>query len=74
VSSHGGALGLSLFLPPGDAAIIVLQVEGVRGSFHFHNMAKELGHQYEMIPIERDVDVEQVCKSVEKWVRRMSHQ
>lgn len=70
VSSHAGALGLSLFLPPGDAAVIELQVPRVEGNFHFQHMAKEMGHQYEMVSIERDVDVEHVWRAVEKWVKR----
>ncbi|WVF66739.1 hypothetical protein IAT40_001481 [Kwoniella sp. CBS 6097] len=68
LSSHGGALGLSLFLPPGEGTIIELQVENVQGNFHFQHMAYEMGHQYEVLKIERVVDVEQVWESVRRWV------
>ena len=68
ISSHGGAMGLSLFLPPGDATMIELQVKRVKGNYHFEHMAKEMGHRYEALPISRDVDVEQVWGSVRRWV------
>ncbi|WVQ83512.1 hypothetical protein IAT38_005653 [Cryptococcus sp. DSM 104549] len=69
VSSHGGALGLSLFLPPGDGTLIELQVESVAGNFHFQHMAYEMGHNYEVLNINRDVDVEQVWELVERRVK-----
>ncbi|KAK4683948.1 hypothetical protein P7C73_g6260, partial [Tremellales sp. Uapishka_1] len=69
VSSHGGALGLSLFLPPGDAAILELQVDAVRGNFHFEHMAKEMGHGYEMLQTEKIVDVDRVWEVVHRWVK-----
>ncbi|OCF42522.1 hypothetical protein I317_03638 [Kwoniella heveanensis CBS 569] len=68
VSSHGGALGLSLFLPPGGGTILELQVENVQGNYHFQHMAYEMGHQYEVLKIERNVDTEQVWESVRRWV------
>jgi O-acetylhomoserine/O-acetylserine sulfhydrylase-like pyridoxal-dependent enzyme len=68
VSSHGGALGLSLFLPPGDATVVELQVEGVAGNYHFQHMAKEMGHGYEMVRISTKVDVDAVWEIVKRWV------
>ncbi|WWC59922.1 uncharacterized protein I303_102484 [Kwoniella dejecticola CBS 10117] len=68
VSSHGGALGLSLFLPPGDGTLIELQVENVAGNYHFEHMAKECGHNYEVLHINREVDVDQVWASLRKWI------
>ncbi|WVQ94352.1 hypothetical protein IAU59_001431 [Kwoniella sp. CBS 9459] len=72
VSSHGGALGLSLFMPPGEGTLVELQVENVQGNYHFQHMAYEMGHQYEMLKIERRVDVEQVWGSVQRWVWKMA--
>ncbi|OWZ74557.1 hypothetical protein C365_06895 [Cryptococcus neoformans Bt85] len=72
VSSHGGALGLSLFLPPGSSAIVELQVDGVKGNYHFQHMAYEMGHQYEVLNIERTVDVDQVWESVQRWVEKIA--
>lgn len=72
VSSHGGALGLSLFLPPGSSAIVELQVDGVKGNYHFQHMAYEMGHQYEVLDIERTVDVDQVWESVQRWVEKIA--
>lgn len=74
VSSHGGALGLSLFLPAGQATIVELQVESVRGNWHFQHMAMEMGHQYEMVAIEKQVNVEAVWESVQRWVLRAATQ
>lgn len=70
VSSHGGALGLSLFLPPGQATVLELQVPGVHGNYHFEHMAYEMGQGYEMVEIDRDVDVDHVWRVVESWVDR----
>jgi hypothetical protein len=66
VSSHGGALGLSLFLPPGHGVIIELQVKEVEGNFHFEHMAYEMGHRYQMLQISREVDVDMVWRVVEE--------
>lgn len=70
LSSHGGALGLSLFLRPGEATILELQVETVQGNWHFQHMAREMGHEYEMLKIERQVNVEQVWGSLQRWVTK----
>ncbi|KIR40057.1 hypothetical protein I307_04843 [Cryptococcus deuterogattii 99/473] len=72
VGSHGGALGLSLFLPPGSSTIVELQVSGVKGNYHFQHMAYEMGHQYEVMDIERTVDVDQVWESVQRWVEKIA--
>ncbi|KAK6906892.1 hypothetical protein I204_00305 [Kwoniella mangroviensis CBS 8886] len=72
VSSHGGALGLSLFLPPGDGTVIELQVENVAGNYHFEHMAKEMGHNYEVLNIRREVDVDQVWESLRRWIWKVS--
>ncbi|WWC68932.1 uncharacterized protein I206_102868 [Kwoniella pini CBS 10737] len=72
VSSHGGALGLSLFLPPGDGTVIELQVQNVVGNYHFQHMAKECGHNYELLHINRQVDVNQVWDSVKRWIGKIA--
>ena len=72
ISSHGGALGLSLFLPPGDGAIIELQVGGVSGNYHFQHMAYEMGHQYVLLEIKQTVNVEQVWDALEKQVMTLT--
>lgn len=72
ISSHGGALGLSLFLPPGFATVVELQVEAVKGNFHFQHMAAQTGQNYEVVEISRDVDVEQVWGALQRWVWRMA--
>jgi hypothetical protein len=68
VSSHGGALGLSLFLPPGRASILELQVQEVTGNYHFQHMAYEMGHGYELIGIEKTVNVIHLWERVKSWV------
>ncbi|KAK8861298.1 hypothetical protein IAR55_002117 [Kwoniella newhampshirensis] len=72
ISSHGGALGLSLFLPPGDGVVIELQVEKVQGNFHFQHMAKEMGHEYEMVEITRKVDTDVVWQSLRRWIWKVA--
>ncbi|RXK35673.1 hypothetical protein M231_07046 [Tremella mesenterica] len=68
ISSHGGAMGLSLFLPPGLGAMIELQVIEVRGNYHFEHMAAQTGHGYERVEIDRRVDVEHVWDRLRYWV------
>ena len=72
LSSHGGALGLSLFMPPGEGALVELQVDTVKGNYHFQHMATEMGVGYEMVGISRDVDVEHVWEVLEKWVEKLA--
>lgn len=54
---HGGALGLSLFLPPGRAAIFEIHTTTTGVNFHFHNMAKMMGHRYASTVVGNEVDV-----------------
>ncbi|ORY27682.1 hypothetical protein BCR39DRAFT_537907 [Naematelia encephala] len=68
-SSHGGALGLSLFLPPSEATIFELQVPSVAGNFHFQHMAYGMGHHYEVLQISRKVDVELVWEALSRRIR-----
>jgi hypothetical protein len=72
VSSHGGALGLSLFLPPGDAALLELQVQVAQDNYHFQHMAAEMGHYYERLGISRTVDVEQVWGSIQRRIENLT--
>lgn len=72
VSSHGGALGLGVFMPPGEGAIVELQVESVSGNWHFQHLAKEKGMGYELVKIEATVNVEDVWAKVEQWIGRVS--
>ena len=71
VSSHGGAIGLSIFLPPGEATVIELQVAEVRGNYHFQHLASETGQNYEKLDTNRQVDVDQVWGSVQRWILQM---
>lgn len=71
IALHGGALGLSLFLPPGDATMIELQVKEVSGNFHFEHMAYEMGHVYEQIRIERRVNVDSVVTTLRDQLERL---
>ena len=71
ISLHGGALGLSLFLPPGHATMIELQVKEVSGNFHFEHMAYEMGHVYEQVRITRRVDVDSVVRTVTEQLVRL---
>lgn len=72
ISSHGGAMGLSIFMPPGQGAMIELQVPAVMGNFPFQHMAAQTGHGYEMVQIERHVDVEQVWGRLEDWITKVA--
>lgn len=71
ISSHGGALGLSLFLPPGHGSIIELQVKDVEGNYHFEHMAYEMGHRYQMLQISQDVDVDLVWRVIDEELGRL---
>jgi hypothetical protein len=74
ISLHGGALGLSLFLPPGEATMIELQVKEVSGNFHFEHMAYEMGHVYEQVRIDRKVEVNSVVRTVMEQLRSLMPQ
>lgn len=71
ISSHGGALGLSLFLPPGRGVVMELQVDDVDGNFHFEHMAYEMGHVYQMLRISRQVNVDMVWGAVRDELERL---
>lgn len=71
VSSHGGALGLSLFLPPGEGVVVELQVKDVENNYHFQHMAYEMGHAYQLVKISRDVNVDSVWKTIEDELARL---
>lgn len=71
ISLHGGALGLSMFLPPGEAVVIELTVPETAGSKHFETMSAQLGLKYESMLTEKEVDVEELWRKVEKWVTRL---
>lgn len=68
ISPHSGALGLSLFLPPGYGHIIELQVPATIGWHHYDIMATEMGMKYDMIPVHRTVDISRVWKKVKQAV------
>ncbi|ORX36448.1 hypothetical protein BD324DRAFT_580795 [Kockovaella imperatae] len=72
VSSHGGALGLSLFLPPGKATLVELQVGGVAGNHHFQHMAYEMGHHYELVGIHQKIDVDNVWEVIRQRISASS--
>jgi hypothetical protein len=71
ISSHGGALGLSLFLPPGKGVIMELQVKEVSGNYHFEHMAYEMGHVYQMLQISRQVNVDMVWEALKDEIERL---
>jgi hypothetical protein len=71
IGLHGGGLGLSMFLPPGEGAVIELTVPETVGSRHFETMAAQLGQGYEMMLTEKQVNVEELWGRVEKWVKRL---
>lgn len=66
--AHGGALGLSLFLPPGEAAVLELRAGMGANNWHFQHMAVQMGHEYEMKMIDKVVDVQDIYRSIERWV------
>lgn len=72
VGQHGGALGLGLFLPPGDAAIMELQVDETRANHHFEHLAYETGQRYEMVEIQVKVDAEHVWERIKAMVETMA--
>lgn len=71
ISSHGGALGLSLFLSPGRGVVMELQVKEVENNFHFQHMAYEMGHVYQMLQISRQVNVDMIWGAVEDELERL---
>jgi capsular polysaccharide biosynthesis protein len=68
VGSHGGAMGLVLFMPPGHGAVIELQVPEVDVNRHFDIMSTQLGLQYQQVKTERVVNVEDVWQVVHRHV------
>ncbi|KAJ7694851.1 hypothetical protein B0H17DRAFT_456702 [Mycena rosella] len=68
VSVHAGALGLTLFMPPGRASVVELVTVGSSGNYHFHNMAHMLGMQYVRVDVAKTVDVPAVVEAVRKVV------
>ena len=66
---HGGSLGLSLFLPPGpQSSIIELKPQGTENSYHFQNMASELGVAYDDVGVLREVDVDAIWGVIRKRI------
>lgn len=68
VSPHSGALGLTLFLPPGYGHVIELQVPATVGWHHYDIMATEMGMGYDMVPVQRTVDLHRVWGTLRKAV------
>lgn len=68
LSPHSGALGLALFLPPGFGHVIELQVPATVGWHHYDIMATEMGMRYDMIQVQRTVDVEKVWNTLQKAI------
>lgn len=71
ISLHGGALGLSLYLPPGEAVVMELSVPETSTSKHFETLSSQLGLQYEMVMTEKEVDEEDLWRRVQSWVERL---
>jgi len=72
VSQHGGGLGLSLFLPPGQAAILELQVRAVKGNFHFEHMAYQMGQKYQLLEIQKNINADELWDNLHKLVADMA--
>jgi len=69
VGLHGGALGLSLFLPPGpSASIIEVQSSNVVGNYHFSTMAVEMGHHYTLVETGKEVNLDNIWTAVKDRV------
>ena len=52
IGSHGGAMGLTLFMPPGQGTVIELAVPEVAVNRHFDIIASQMGMEYEQVRIE----------------------
>jgi hypothetical protein len=59
-----------LFLSPGYGHVIELQVPATVGWHHYDIMATEMGMRYDMIPVQRTVDVERVWTKVREAVEQ----
>lgn len=68
VGSHGGAMGLVMFMPPGHGSVIELQVPEIEGNKHFDIMSTQLGLKYQQVRSERVVNVEDVWDVVHRHV------
>ncbi|GMK54410.1 hypothetical protein CspeluHIS016_0109960 [Cutaneotrichosporon spelunceum] len=71
VGQHGGALGLSLFLPPGRGAVLEFLVPMVKGNNHFQHMAVQMGHKHRYRPIDALVDVERAWNDLKEMVEEI---
>lgn len=70
VGSHGGALALSLFMPPGHGAMVELQVDEIyERNFHFKNLSYQLGRKYRELLVENTVEAGPVVDAVRAMVR-----
>lgn len=69
VGSHGGALALSLFMPPGSGAMVELQVDEVfERNFHFKNLCYALGRRYRELLVDNTVEAGPVVDAVREMV------
>ncbi len=69
VGLHGGAMGLSLFMPPGSGAILELHTENTVLNHHFHNMASQLGRNYKTTTVlEQSINVDKAWRELEGLV------
>lgn len=68
MGQHGGAMGLALFMPPGEGAVLELQVPSVNGNYHFEHLAYQTGHAYLVAEIEVKIDVERLWTVVKGQV------
>ncbi|TXT12095.1 uncharacterized protein COLE_02505 [Cutaneotrichosporon oleaginosum] len=68
VGQHGGALGLSLFMPPGRGAVLEFTVPMVKGNQHFQHMAVQLGHMHQQRVIHSKIDVERAWSDLREVV------
>ncbi|BEI80146.1 hypothetical protein CcaverHIS002_0106750 [Cutaneotrichosporon cavernicola] len=71
VGQHGGALGLSLFLPPGRGAVLEFTVPMVSGNNHFQHMAVQMGHKYRHRVIHARVGVERAWTDLREMVEEI---
>jgi capsular polysaccharide biosynthesis protein len=71
VGQHGGAMGLSLFLPPGRGAVLEFAVPMVRGNHHFQHMAVQMGHKYRQRGILPRIDVERAWTDLRTMIEEV---
>lgn len=71
IGLHGGALGLEIFMNPGQSTVIELSVPNTYRSKHFETMSAQLGLEYEAVLVDKVVDVVKVWEVLERHGKRL---